>query len=282
MALRKVTGAQIVDSSITSANIIDGAITANDIVNDIAFNGTAIRVPAGTTAQRPASPATGQLRYNTTVAVLEQYTTDGWVGVEPAPTISNIQYPGSQTAIWQGDTLTVNGTGFRAGAVVKFLNPSTGITTQADSTTRISSTQVTAVFPTSVSTEGTYTVVVTNPSGLGATLDNALIVDGNPIWTTGAGSIGSFLANETMSTTVAATEDGASIVSFALVSGSLPTGVSLNTTTGVISGIPSDVSGDTVYSFSLKATDVENQSTTRAFTLTVLENYQVAGSSIFG
>lgn len=282
MALRKVTGAQIVDSSITSANIVDGAVTANDIVNDIAFNGSVIRVPVGTTAQRPASPAPGQLRYNTSVAVLEQYTTDGWVGVEPAPTISNIQYPGTQIAIWQGDILTINGTGYRAGAIVKFLNPATGVITQADVTTRVSSTQITGTFPTSVSTEGTYTVIVTNPSGLSATLDNSLTVDGLPIWSTSSGSIGSVYANESMTLYVAATEDGANITSYAVVSGALPSGLSLNSSTGVISGIPADVSADTVYTFTIKATDVENQTSTRSFNLTVLENYQQTGSIIFG
>lgn len=247
---------------------------------DQQFTGSAITIPAGTTAQRPASPAPGQIRYNTTVAVLEQYTVDGWVGIEPAPTLSNIQYPNSQTAIWQGDTLTVNGTGFRAGAIVKFLNPSTGIVTQADATTRISSTQLTATFPTSISTEGTYTVVVTNPSGLGATLDNILTVDGLPIWSQSSGSLGSFWANESMSLTIIAPEDGLTS-SFTIFSGALPSGLSLSSS-GVISGIPADVSADTVYSFTVKATDVENQTTTRAFTLTVLENYQQSGSVIFG
>jgi len=281
MALRKVQGAAIADSAITSTKIVDGGITANDIVNDISFNGSAIRVPAGSTAQRPTSPLAGQLRYNTTTSVLEQYTVDGWVGVEPAPTIANFAYPNSQTSLWQGDTITVNGTGFRAGAIVKFLNPSSGITTPADSTTRVSSTQVTATFPTSVSTEGTYTLIVTNPSGLSATLDNALSIDGVPIWTTSSGSLGSIYANESFTTTLVALEDS-NIPTFTIISGALPSGLTLGSSTGIISGTPADIFADTVYSFTIKITDAENQTSTRAFTLTVLENYQQAGSAIFG
>ena len=249
------------------------------LVNIAAVEG-ATQVPAGTTAQRPSSPATGMLRYNTTVAVLEQYTTDGWVGVEPAPTITGFTYPNSQTAVWQGDIITVNGTGFRSGVIVKFLNPSTGVTTTADSTSRISSTQLTATFPTSVSTEATYSIIVNNPSGLGATLDNALAVDGLPIWTTAAGSLGSYSANIAMSLSLSAIEDSVN-PTFTLLSGSLPTGLSLSSS-GVISGTPADVSSDTVYSFTIKITDIENQSSSRAFTLTVLENYQQTTSAIFG
>ena len=37
------------------------------------------QVARGTTAQRTSSPVTGMLRYNTTVDVLEQYSSsDGW------------------------------------------------------------------------------------------------------------------------------------------------------------------------------------------------------------
>ncbi len=35
-------------------------------------------LPAGTTAQRPASPATGQIRFNTTTASVEIYNGTSW------------------------------------------------------------------------------------------------------------------------------------------------------------------------------------------------------------
>jgi len=238
------------------------------------YDGTgALLVPSGTTAQRPGTPAVGQLRYNTTVAVLEQYTTEsGWVGIEPAPTISSIALPGTQTAVYQGDIVTVNGTGFKSGAVVKFQNTS-GTITNADVTTRVSSTQLEATFPTSVSTEGTYSVIVANPSGLSASLDGQLTVDGNPTWSTSSGSLGTVMEQIALSTiTLAAAEDGSSITNFTIVSGALPTGVSLNSSTGAITGTPAAISGDTVYSFTVSAKDAENQTTTRAFTLTVNNN----------
>lgn len=35
-------------------------------------------LPAGTTAQRPASPATGMMRFNTTTGLLETYNGSSW------------------------------------------------------------------------------------------------------------------------------------------------------------------------------------------------------------
>jgi hypothetical protein len=41
----------------------------------------ALAVPSGTTAQRPASPTNGMLRYNTTIPQLEIYI-NGWTTVQ--------------------------------------------------------------------------------------------------------------------------------------------------------------------------------------------------------
>ena len=45
--------------------------STDNLFQNTEFNGTShIRVPNGTNAQRPASPATGMLRYNTTNNIL--------------------------------------------------------------------------------------------------------------------------------------------------------------------------------------------------------------------
>lgn len=47
---------------------------------ELYVNGTgAIRVPVGTTAQRPASPTVGMIRYNSSTGKYEGYTSSGWV-----------------------------------------------------------------------------------------------------------------------------------------------------------------------------------------------------------
>jgi len=57
---------------ITSGLPVSGVITAT---GDI---GGGLPIPVGTTAQRPASPRSGMLRYNTSTSALEIYTGTGW------------------------------------------------------------------------------------------------------------------------------------------------------------------------------------------------------------
>ena len=68
--------------------------------------------------------------------------------------------------------------------------------------------------------------------------------------------------------TVAATDGSETVDTFAIVSGSLPSGLSLNTSTGVISGTAAAVGSDTTSNFTIRATDDEGQTADRAFTLT--------------
>ena len=55
------------------------------------FAGTdAFRLPAGTTAQRPGSPAAGMLRYNTDIALHEQYVSGAWEKIDTKTTGKSI------------------------------------------------------------------------------------------------------------------------------------------------------------------------------------------------
>jgi hypothetical protein len=65
--------------------------------------------------------------------------------------------------------------------------------------------------------------------------------------------------------TVAAT--GAT--NFAIQSGALPGGVTLNNTTGVISGTESGTTAETTYNFTIRASDAEGQTADRAFSITI-------------
>jgi len=51
------------------------ATLKNTTVNDTGF----LRLPIGTTAQRPVSPAAGMVRFNTTLGYAEVYTGAQWV-----------------------------------------------------------------------------------------------------------------------------------------------------------------------------------------------------------
>ena len=63
-------------SRIKTDGIQDDAVTQPKIKDNITLDGTEfVKVPAGTTAQRPSSAAGGQLRFNTDLGTLEQFNT---------------------------------------------------------------------------------------------------------------------------------------------------------------------------------------------------------------
>lgn len=58
----------------------------------LAFSGTgAIVLPAGTTSQRPATPVTGSVRFNTTTALVEIYTGGVWTTTSSTPSAVTTQ-----------------------------------------------------------------------------------------------------------------------------------------------------------------------------------------------
>ena len=114
-------------------------------------------------------------------------------------------------------------------------------------------------------TDGTYFIRVENNDGNAVRSGSALLtVSDAPAWTTAAGSLGENSAGTSVSYTVAAT--GAT--SFSKTSGTFPGGVSLNSSTGVISGTESGATSETTYSFTIRATDAEGQTADRAFSIT--------------
>jgi len=54
------------------------ATLKNTTINDTGF----IRIPNGTTAQRPGSPAAGMIRFNTTFNITEYYNGTNWINLE--------------------------------------------------------------------------------------------------------------------------------------------------------------------------------------------------------
>ncbi|MAT87029.1 MAG: hypothetical protein CL532_00550 [Aestuariivita sp.] len=194
-------------------------------------------------------------------------------GVVPTPpTISSISYPGSATALNTagGDNLVVTGTGYE-----------TGITATIDSTacptvTRDSSTQLTLGTP--AKGAGTYAngLELKQANGLLAVIN--VDYSGVPAWTTASGEILSFTKLTATTVTVAATGD---TVVYSVTSGALPGGLSLNTSSGVISGTGTDdVSVETTYNFDITATDAQSQTTARSFSIVVniRNNYYGDGS----
>ena len=184
---------------------------------------------------------------------------------ETKPTISSI----SPTVITNDATnVTINGSNFVSVPIVEAIN-STGAITAANSITFTSASQITANF--TLATDGTYFIRVENNDGNAVRSGSALLtVSDVPAWTTAAGSLGTINAGGTINFTVAAT----SATSYSIVSGALPGGGSLNTSTGAITGTENAATQTTTYNFTIRATDAEAQTADRAFAITVSAGIQ--------
>ena len=232
-------------------------------------NGDTITVPAGATLNLTNATVTypdgsvqnvdlanSSITINGSAVSLGGSVTIG----ETKPTISAVNpsvIENTQTAV------TITGTNFVSVPTVEAIS-STGAITRADTVSFTSSTTIVANF--TLATDGTYFIRVENNDGNAVRSSSALLtVSDAPAWTTAAGSLGSNAAGSAISYTVAAT--GAT--SFAVQSGSLPGGTSLNSSTGVISGTESGATAETTYSFTIRATDAEGQTADRAFSITI-------------
>ena len=162
-------------------------------------------------------------------------------------------------------SITITGTGFVSIPLVEAVNTTSGARITASSVAFTSATSLTATF--TISIDGTYSIFIQNPDGEAISSGSVLTVSDGPAWSTSAGSLGSFSAASSISTTVTATGDAP--ITYSKTSGTLPGGLSLNTSTGVISGTESGATVTTSYSFTIRATDAESQTADRAFTITI-------------
>jgi hypothetical protein len=247
--------------SANTAASTDAEVTAAIASHATASNGHYGR---GNTANRPGSPTLGDLYFDTTLGGLIEYRSGGWfkVSQEPAPTLSGIS-PG--TAATTGTTITLTGSNLMFGLSVKFVGTN-GVEYNANVTNFISSTSATATTPALSVAYEPYDVKVSNPDGQSATLSDCLDVGGIPVWNTTSGSLIVITELSSLSTSISATDpDGTSLT---YSSSNLPSWVSLNSSTGALSGTAPDVASNTTYSFDVTTSDGVN-SLSRSFSITV-------------
>ena len=220
------------NSAITTTQIDDDAVTNAKIANEsITINGSAVNLGGSVTIQGETRPTFSSV----TPSVIEN----------------------TQTSV------TIAGTNFVTVPLVTAIHSTTGALIVADEVSFSSSTSIVAKF--TISVDGTYKLYIENPDGNAVQSGTVLTVSDAPAWTTSAGSLGSNEAGSSVSYTVAATD----ATSFAIQSGSLPGGVSLNTSTGAITGTESGATAETIYSFTIRATDAQSQTADRAFSITI-------------
>lgn len=112
----------IADSAITTPKISDGAVTSEKLEQNIIIPGTGwTKLPSGTTAERPAQPEEGYIRYNTDFASYEQYTDIGWLLLVGAPIATAITPSDVNESI--NTQFTITGTGFTEDMRIWAINP---------------------------------------------------------------------------------------------------------------------------------------------------------------
>ena len=245
-----------VDNSVSTAKIVDSNITTAKINNSAVTDAKIDTVSA--------SKLTGALP-----AISGANLTN--LPAETKPTISSISHSvieNTQTAV------TITGTNFISVPQVEAIN-STGAIVAADSITFTSATQIVATFTLPV--DGTYFLRVENNDGNAVRSGTAILtVSDAPAWTTAAGSIysgGSVVSTITLSATGA--------TSFAVTTGSIPTGLTFTSGVGscTIAGTQTEFTAAATKNFSITATDAEGQTAVRAFSMSF--TFGMSGSGGF-
>lgn len=194
------------------------------------------------------------------------------VGTEATlPTITSIS---PDTIDNTASNIVITGTNYVITPNVEIIS-TTGAITFPNSVTRDSATQLT--INVTLPTDGTYFIRIENPDGGAVRSSTALLtVSDAPTWTTAAGSLGSIAAGSSVSLSVAGTSD--STVAYSETTAVLTSNadtpnstmnLSLNSSTGAITGTAPSPTSETTYNFTLRLTDAESQTTDRAFSITV-------------
>ena len=159
-----------------------------------------------------------------------------------------------------GGYIKLTGSGFKTGCVVYVAG------TAASTTTFVSSTEVRAAI--GANSSNTHTIYLLNTDGSAAFYLSGLAVSGVPTWSTDATLPAAY--EQAASYSQALTATGDATITYSLKAGSnLPTGVTLNSSTGALSGTTPADTGSTTYTFTIIASDGQNQDTERLFSLTV-------------
>ena len=242
--------------------------TDNLFVNTEITGTEAAKMPVGTTGER-ANEQAGDIRFNSSSALMEYYDGTQWKSIDAPPLVSSIS---PTTESDPNANITITGANFATSVTVKFVG-NDGTEYSSPSVTRNSTTEVVATTPAtalSVANEP-YDVVVTNTSSsLSGTLADALDAGGVPAFNESAGSLGTVYdsGRTGLSFDAGATDPDGDTITYSVSVGALPSGLSLNTSTGAITGDATAVGSDTTSTFTISAA-TSSDTSTREFSITI-------------
>ena len=239
----------------------DGTVAANQLHSTLNLASKTVTLP--NTSVTNAQLQNSAITINGAAVSLGGSTTITTITRPTISTSSAIIAPSTNASF------TLAGANFQSVPIVELIS-STGAITRASAVTFNNAGSLTV---TTNLAAGSYFVRVENNDG-GAVRSSTAILTASiaPNWSTAAGSLGTIAAGATQSFTLLAYDDDSTAVSsYSLQSGSLPGGFSLagDSSIGTISGTETGSTATTTYSFTIRATDNESQTTDRAFTITV-------------
>jgi len=244
------------------------------------FKGTSgVVMPKGSTAER-ANTESGEIRFNTTTELMEYYDGNQWKPIDAPPTISSVSSDDAigDDLVLTGDgstvyTITITGGNFGVGVNVKFIG-STGTEYTAGNINRVSGSSITCTTLSNMGTsDDPYDVQVINASGLAALFEDAFSYNAPPAFDTAAGTLGNVYNGQTISGSTfdaSATDAEGNTITYSIVSGSLPgSGLSISSSTGLITGTLSGTPSLGSYPFTVRAATAEG-SVDRQFSIQVV------------
>ena len=267
-----VSATKIQSSAVTTVKINDGAVTTAKLGSAAVTNtnlDTSI-ITGFTELAEEAATGDFLIIYDTSAGTLKKIQRSNITLQSPAVTSispTNIDSKDSATTT----TFTVTGTGFSVG-VTAVLISNGGTEISFNTVTRNSSTQLTCVLNNglvTLNTDEPYDIKVTNSSSLTSTLANQINVDQRPVFVTAAGSLGTQRVGSFSATVEATDPESAGAIRYDVVGGTLPTGITLNSSTGVVSGSITLETSDTTYNFTIQASDVDSNVSFRDFSITL-------------
>ena len=239
----------------------DGTVAANQLHSTLNLASKTVTLP--NTSVTNAQLQNSSITINGSSVALGGSTTISTIARPTITTSSAVIAPSSDVSF------TLAGTNFQSVPIVELIS-STGAITRASAVTFNNATSLTVTTNLSA---GSYFVRVENNDGGAVRSSSAILtVSAAPTWSTSAGSLGTIAAGATQSFTLLAyDDDSTAVTSYSLQSGSLPGGFNLDgdSSIGTISGTETGSTSTTTYSFTIRATDNESQTTDRAFTITV-------------
>jgi hypothetical protein len=218
----------------------------------------------------PANPKQGALWVDTSTVnpLIKAYNGDDWdtLGSAPVPIITGIAP--SNISGSASTAIIVNGTNFESGSIVKLVDNQDN-ELHVLSTTFNNSQSLQFLTPTLTASAGPYDIKVTNTDNQFSIFENSLSLGRSPIWSTTAGSLGEIYdkSRSTKTFSVSAYDPDGGSVTYSIINGNLPTGMSISSG-GLISGTAAAVASDTSYSFTLRATDESGSVSDRNFSIT--------------